>query len=295
MGPRIKLPPYVHGFIDRHGKGRFYFRARGYGSVALPGLPWSPSFMSAYEAAMGETLARPEIGETRTKPGTVNAAIISYYNSAAFQALAPETKRTRRCILERFRAEHGDKRVVLLQRPHIERIVAAKVSTPSAARNLLRVLKALMVHCIANHMRDDDPTQGVKNAKIKTDGYATWGEHHIATFEAVHPIGSRARLALTLLLYTGQRRGDIVQIGRQHIRNGVLHVRQQKTGVTLAIQVHPILRSVLDATPGDHLTFLTTRGGSPFSPAGFGNLFRDWCNEAGLPKGLSAHGLRKAC
>jgi hypothetical protein len=105
MGPRIKLPPYVHGFIDRHGKGRFYFRRRGYGSVALPGLPWSPSFMSAYEIAMGETPARPEIGESRTKPGTVNAAIISYYNSAAFQPLAAETKRTRRCILERFRAE----------------------------------------------------------------------------------------------------------------------------------------------------------------------------------------------
>jgi site-specific recombinase XerD len=51
---------------------------------------------------------------------------------------------------------------------------------------------------------------------------------------------------------------------------------------------------VLDKTAGDHLTFLTTDKGEPFTPAGFGNAFRDWCNEAGLPKHCSAHGLRKA-
>ena len=296
MGPRLKLPPYVHGFIDRNGKPRFYFRRRSYKSLPLPGLPWSPTFMAAYETAMqGEPPVRIEIGSSRTTPGTVNAAIISYFNCSAFQALAVETQRSRRGILERFRAEHGDKRIALLQRAHIDRIVAAKAATPSAARNFLKALKALMAFCIANHLRDDDPTVGVKSAKIKTDGYATWGEHHVAAFEGRHPIGSRARLALALLLYTGQRRSDVVRLGRQHIRNGVLYVRQQKTGATLAIPVHPTLQSVLDATPSEHLTFLTTRDGSPFSPAGFSNLFRHWCNEAGLPKGFSAHGLRKAC
>jgi integrase len=294
MGPRLKLPPYIHSFIDRYGKPRFYFRRRGHESARLPGLPYSLSFMAAYEAAMGEQPSA-EIGASRTIAGTVNAAVVSYYNSGAFQVLAPETRRTRRCILERFRAEHGDKRIALLQRAHIDRMVAAKAAMPSAARNLLRVLKALMAHCVANHIRNDDPTQGVKSAKIKTDGYATWSEEHIATFEAQHPAGSRARLALALLLYTGQRRSDVVRLGRQHVRNGVIAVRQQKTGATLAIPVHPELQAVLDATPSEHLTFLTTRDGSPFSPAGFGNLFRDWCNEAGLPRGLSAHGLRKAC
>jgi integrase len=79
------------------------------------------------------------------------------------------------------------------------------------------------------------------------------------------------------------------------VRNAVLHVQQQKTNVKLAIPVHPELQAILEATPSQHLTYLTTHDGSPFSPAGFGNLFRDWCNQAGLPKGLSAHGLRKAC
>jgi integrase len=251
--------------------------------------------MAAYEKAMTGAPALPELGSGRTKPGTVNAAIISYYNSGAFKALAAETQRSRRGILERFRNEHGDKRIGLLQRPHIDRMVAAKAGTPSAARNFLKVLKALMAHCVANDLRDDDPTLGVKSAKIKTEGYATWSEDNIAAFEVRHPIGTRARLAFALLLYSGQRRSDVLRLGRQHIRHEVLHVRQQKTGVELQIPVHPNLRAVLDATPSEHLTFLTTRDGSPFVPAGFGNLFRDWCNEAGLPKGLSAHGLRKAC
>jgi integrase len=86
-----------------------------------------------------------------------------------------------------------------------------------------------------------------------------------------------------------------VQMGRQHVRGGVLFLRQQqKTGTPLEIPVHPELQAVLDATPSNHLTFLTTSLGKPFSAAGFTNWFRECCNEAGLPKGTSAHGLRKA-
>ena len=36
-----------------------------------------------------------------------------------------------------------------------------------------------------------------------------------------------------------------------------------------------------------------TSFGRPFKSAGFGNKFRTWCDEAGLPH-CSAHGLRKA-
>src|SRR5262245_21143600 len=143
-------------------------------------------------------------------------------------------------------------------------------------------------------IRRDNPTLGVKRIKIKTEGYRTWSEEDIAAFETTHPIGTRARLALALLLCTAQRRSDVVRIGRQHVRGGMIHVRQCKTGTMLAIPVHLELQRVLDATPSDHLTFLTTAAGKPFSPAGFTNWFRQMCNEAGLPKGISAHGLRKA-
>ncbi|HKA64882.1 MAG TPA: tyrosine-type recombinase/integrase, partial [Methyloceanibacter sp.] len=153
---------------------------------------------------------------------------------------------------------------------------------------------ALMAFAVETGMIDADPTAGVKVKLRKSEGFRTWSEDDIAAFEARHPVGSRARLALALLLYTAQRRSDVVRMGRQHVRKGAIEVRQQKTGTTLSIPIHPELKAILDATPSEHLTFLTTKDGKPFSPAGLTNWFRECCNEAGLPKGTSAHGLRKA-
>ena len=82
MGPRTmsRPPKYVQGFVDRHGKPRYYLRRSGHKSVPLPGLPWTPAFMAAYQAAM-EDAPCVEIGASRTKPGTVAAAVVSYFNS----------------------------------------------------------------------------------------------------------------------------------------------------------------------------------------------------------------------
>lgn len=141
--------------------------------------------------------------------------------------------------------------------------------------------------------RVDNPCDQIKLPKLKTLGFHTWDETEIAQFEKRHAIGTRARLALALLLYTAQRRGDVVRMGRQHLRDGVITVRQQKTGAELEIPAHAELRSAL-AGAADNLTFLLTEKGRPFTPAGFGNWFRDRCTEAGLPKNCAAHGLRKA-
>jgi integrase len=289
-GSLMRRPPkFVQAFIDRNGKPRFYFRRGGFKSVPLPGLPWSPQFMEVYEAALsGQPL---QIGTSRTKPGTVSAAIIGYYYDQSFLALAPSTQRPLRGILERFRAEHGDKHIALLRRQHILTLLRSKKRF--AARHWLMAIRALMKYAVEIGLREDNPAAGVKLPNLKTDGYHSWTDAEIDQFEACHGPGTRARLALSLLLYTGQRRGDVIRIGRQHIRDGVVHVRQQKTGIELAIPIHHTLAAIITETPTDHLTLLTTQTGKPFSAAGFGNWFRDRCNEAGLAH-CSAHGLRKA-
>jgi integrase len=288
---RIKLD-YVHEYRDRHGKLRRYFRRPGFKRIALPGVPGSDEFMTAYQLAIAGQPPRVEIGASRTSPGTVNAAIVGYYSSVAFRSLAAGTQKLQRSILERFRAEHGDKRIALLPRDFIIRTLGRK--SPSVARNWLKTLRALLQFAMTEGFRADDPTQGVKPPRIKTDGIHTWTETEIAQYEARHPIGTKARLALALLLYTAQRRGDVVGMGRQHFRNGMIAVRQQKTGAMLQIPIHPKLREALGATSDKHLTFLVTEFGKPFSFAGFGNWFRERCNEAALPARCSAHGLRKA-
>jgi len=96
---------------------------------------------------------------------------------------------------------------------------------------MLKALRGLMAFAITERLIDVDPTGGYKPTRIKdTGGFIPWTDIDIAKFEATHPIGSRARLALALLLFTGQRRGDIVRIGRQHIRDGILSLKQNKTG-----------------------------------------------------------------
>ena len=131
---KIKLP-YVKVYRDRHGRVRRYFRRRGCPDVALSGSPGSPEFMAAYQRALD--LARPmEIGATRTKPGTIDALIVDYLKSDAFtKALAPETQRMRRNILDRFRTDHGAKRVVTLERRHVAKLLERR--PPYAQKNWL--------------------------------------------------------------------------------------------------------------------------------------------------------------
>jgi integrase len=148
-------------------------------------------------------------------------------------------------------------------------------------------------------LRAEDPTRDVKAIRSSSKGYHSWTEDEIAQFETQHLVGSRARLALALLLYTGQRRSDVVRMGRQHVRDGMLQVIQDKGGAELQVPLLPALADTIAATAdhiaatADHLTFLVTEFGRPFTAAGFGNWFRDRCNEAGL-RHCSAHGLRKA-
>ena len=294
MGQRVmsRPPKFVHGFIDRHGKPRFYLRRTGFKRVPLPGLPWSPEFMAAYEMALAGQPA--QIGSSRVKPGTISALMVAYYNSAEFKhELAPETRRKRRNIAERFREQHGDKRVALLQREHIHKILT-KLDRPHAKKNWLKTIRGLMRFAVLIGMRTDDPSEGIKLGKmVKSDGFRTWSEEDIVIFRQRHANGTRARLALELLLGTAQRRGDVIHMGRQHIRDDVLSVRQSKTGAALKIPVPPELKAALDATPSEHLTFLTTTLGKPFTSDGFGHWFREMCDEAGLHV-LTAHGLRKA-
>ena len=288
----MKLPRYVQAWVDdRDSRAYYYLRRRGFPRVRLPGLPWSPSFMAAYESALAGP--RTAIGGGRIKPGSVAAVVAEYLDSQQFfGSKSAGTQRMRRGILERFRAAYGERPFALLPAEWIEALLDSK--PPHAARSWLVTLRSLCQFAVKRGWLRADPTANIKQRSIKGDGYHTWTEDEIAQFETHHPVGTKPRLALALLLYTAQRRGDIVKIGRQHIRDGVLTVKQEKTGVTLAIPVHPHLQAVFDATPGEHLTFLITATGKPYGGNAFTEQFRNWCDAAGLPRRCKPHGLRKA-
>jgi integrase len=288
-----KNPKYTHGFVDHDGKARFYLRAPGRKRVPLPGLPWSPEFMEARHKALNGDWNLPQLGAKRTKAGTVSASLVSYYQSTAFTSLALSSQKMRRAILERFRQEHGDKQIGTLPKKALQAILNKK--TPAAASNWRKALRGFIDHCLALEMLAVDPLAGVKLVSIKSDGHHPWEPEECRLFESKHSLGTRARLAYELLLQVGQSRCDVVRMGRQHVRKGKIALKRQKTGVPFEVPVMDSLQAAIDAMPdSNNLTFLTTAHGRPFSAAGFGNWFRDVCNEADLPKRCTSHGLRKA-
>src|SRR5262245_41992255 len=129
----MKLPKYVKAWVDsRDGRAYYYLRRRGFPRVRLPGLPWSPSFMAAYEPAMSGPPAA--IGARRLKPGSVAAAVAEYFDSQQFfGSKSAGTQRMRRGILERFRAAYGDRPLALLPTEWIEALLDQK--PPHAARS----------------------------------------------------------------------------------------------------------------------------------------------------------------
>lgn len=290
---RSGLPKYCGWNEDQRGNRFVRFRKAGF-SAYLTGTPWSPTFMQQYAAALdGVKAITTEARKDHVKAGTINALAVSYYKSPDFRALKPTTRTMRRNIIESFRSDHGGKPLKGLGRVHLKHIVGAKSNTPHAANNLLKVLRVLLGYAVSIDMIDSNPAIGVKKYKASGDGFHSWSEAEIVRFEERHPIGTRARMAMALLLYTAQRRGDVVSMGWQQLRGDMIMLRQEKTDTPLMIPVHPELAQVLASTPRTQMTFLTTEQGRPFTSAGFGNWFRNRCNEAGLPQ-CSAHGLRKA-
>ena len=259
---------------DRHGKIRYRFRRRGFPTVYLPGLPGSPDFAAAYEAAV--VGAKPlVIGQGRVKPGSLNALAVIAYETADWRALAPTTQSNYRGVMERLRMVHGD-----------------KIVGPAAQNNFIKALRWFLTVAVDRQLIRENPSLGVKKVKYQTTGYHAWTEAEVARFEARWPRGTKQRLAMDLLLYTGQRSKDVRFMGRQHVSGDVIRVKQSKTGAELTIPIHPNLAASLSTMPATQMQFLPTIQGPAYTATGFYNWIKGACVAAGVPE-CSPHGLRK--
>lgn len=297
MKVRLK---YVVEDTDRHGNVRLYFRRDGR-KVRLPSPIGSPDFIAAYRVAFaGEPKPKSAAKTGHTVPGSVRFLCVEYFKSAMFRDLDPRVQRVRRGILERFclHKNDGDKPFALLQPKHIRGRRDEMMDRPEAANGMVKALRQLFKFAVRYDLHDRNPAAEIEYLSPKNaDGFHSWTLAEIQRFEERHPVGSMARLAFALALYTGQRRADLIQFGRQHVRDGWIeftqHKNRNRAPVRMDIPIVPDLQRIIDATPTGDLTFLVTAFNRPFTANGFGNRFRKWCDEAGLPQ-CSVHGLRKA-
>lgn len=297
MARKRKLDDYVSVFVDRHGKERFRFR-RGPFSCYLP-HPSDRLYREAYEAAKNRS---PLQITPRSAPGTVDDALPRYYQSLAFMRGGNGWQKDRRRVLEAFREEYGRFELRHFEAFLIDKILAKKleqrivnkrkVGGSSAALRLREQLSLFFRWAKKQRLVETNPVDETDTVIHKGKGYFRWREEHIAKFRAHWPLGTKPRLAMELVLWTGARRKDAHVMAPP--KGGRIGESASKTGKEMDVKVAPKLQEAIDAMPAIGLaTLLVTDYGKPFSAAGFGNWFKDKCRSAGLPE-CSLHGLRKA-
>ena len=293
---------------DRHGNIRLYVRRHGK-RIRIRVARDDPRFLDAYQDALASLAdlrpPSPTVPVKKIAPrGSLGWLAALYFGSDEFKALASgPTRRAviEECLRERVRDDSTDLMadcpLSFVTSVKVKRLRDLKKVTPGAANSRRKYISAMFGWAVEAGLMNTNPARDVRRVKYATNGFHTWSVAEVAQFIERHPKGTKPYLALCLLLFTGMRRGDMVKVGRQHTWRGLLRFVPGKTKhVRVDVSEKPILpplTAAIEAGPTGDLTFLETQYRKPFTAKGFGNWFRDRCDEANLSQ-CTAHGLRKA-
>lgn len=282
---------YLSREKTRHGTWVWYFR-RGKQRVRIREEYGTEEFWRSYNAILE---GKRFVPQKELTSGSLSWLVSRYKESGHFASLKPSTRRMRDNILKGVCGTSGDVQFIRITKKQIQLGMDRRAAHPHAANNFLKVMSGLFKWAVANEMLPSNPCDAVERRKDKIVGHHTWSLEQVQQYRDFHKVGTKARLAMDLLLFTGLRRSDIVTIGKQHVRNGTISIRTEKTNVWVHIPIFPELKQSIEQTQTGDLAFLTSGTGKPFSsPASFGNWFRKTCNEAKMREDCTAHGLRKA-
>jgi integrase len=280
-------PPHLQRQRNRHGTLVWYVRIGKGPRVRIRGVYGTPEFDAAYQAAINGEQPRPA---GKAAKGTLAWLLAQYRETGAWTSLSMATRRQRENIFRQVLKTAGHEPFASITGKAIQAGIDRR--KPSQARHFVDAMRGLFKWAVAAEHVKTDPTAGKAVAKVKSDGFPAWEEEDIARFQERWPHGTRERVAHDVLLYTGLRRGDAVQFGKQHVKSGVARLTTQKTGERVVIPIEPELEETLRIGPCGELFYIAALDGKPFRKESFGNWFHDACRAAGIKK--SAHGLRKA-
>ena len=298
----LRLYRFLVEDVDRHGDVRIYFRRQRQPKIRLRELPGTAAFDAEYQRAFSGELKPPSASQhTVAMPGTMHWLCAQYYASSAFQSLAASTRKVCRGILDEICRRAGSFRYAMMETSHIAKLRDEKAAFPDAANNRVKALRQLLTWATSPEYAyaKKNPARDVGRLRSNNrDGIRAWSDSDAARYEARHPIGTKARLAFDLLLYTGVRRSDVVRLGPQmerwfpetspdgNTRELQKLVFTETKGRSRIIKTHelpilPPLRQSIDATLTGHLVYLVTEFGKPHSAKGFGNWFKNGAAKPG--------------
>jgi len=284
-------PPYLQRETDRHGNIRWYVRIGYSKRIRIRGEYGSKEFVAAYHAAVSGAI--PTFSTT-SKSGSLRWLVEQYRKSSDWLDLSLATRKQKENILKHVLDKAGDQPFSAITRKIIIASRDERAATPAAAKNFLKTMSGLFKWAVEAEYLSVNPCVGVKPPKLKNkDGFIAWTEEDVEKYQKRWPIGTKERVWLDVLLYTGLRRGDAVQIGKQHVRDGIAFLKTEKSGyqTEVALPILPVLQRTLDNSPTGNLAFICGANGQSLTKESFGNCFRAACNAAGVKK--SAHGVRK--
>jgi integrase len=282
-------PPHLRHETTRHGKRSWYVRVGDGPRFRLKGGYGTDEFWSQYHAAVN--------GERPPRPGKASAGSLAwlidrYRETPAWLSLSLATRRQRENILRQIIESAGRSDYHRITSKAIAEGRDRRGKTPFQARHFLDTMRGLFAWAKEAGFVSQNPAAAVSYPKLKSgEGFPVWSEEDVAAYETRWPLGTRQRVWIAVLLYTGLRRGDAVRIGRQHVRDGVATIRTEKTGTEVHLPILAELQEALEHGPTGDLAFICNANGKPFTKESFGNAFSDACRQAGIKK--SAHGLRK--
>jgi integrase len=192
------------------------------------------------------------------KAHTLAWAIERYRNSSAWAGLSNATRRQRENIYRAVTKRAGDVMLRAITQETIKAGRERRKETPHAANNFLKAMRGFFAWAVEEKLVLVDPTKGVKKlvGPNEADGFHVWTEEEHNRFEAFWPTGTRERLAYDLLTLTGLRRGDACRVGRQHVRDGFITIRTEKTGQEVSTRSFHRWRSqLLPPRPGISLSW----------------------------------------
>lgn len=282
-------PPHLHRESTRHGTMVWYVRIGKGPRTRIKAAYGSPEFDEAYRAALAGEAPLPA---DKAGKGTLQWLVTLYRQSSAWRDLAPATRKHRENFLRHILKAAGTEPVSRIDRAAIIRGRDRRAEKPHQARHFVTTLRGLFTWAHDADLVRTNPTVGVTIKKPRSNGFPVWTDEEIARFERRWPRGTRERVMFDIFLYTGLRRGDAARLGRQHVRDGIITLDTEKTGVRVTLPILRQLQTTLDAGPTGDLAFIAASNGHPLTKESLGNLFAEACRAAGVRK--SAHGLRKA-
>ena len=245
----------------RHGTQRFHFHRRPDGRrITIAGEPGQAGFERRYNWLLSGRDAieeRKAASVERIRGGLAPQTFAELYHAYAvhldkkqsLREIASSTRKHYSRLLQQLVDPCGEVHLSVTEERHLVAILDNQTHTKNTFKNFLRAVKLIFAYAKKYHGLSPNPAVLLEKKTIITDGFREWDDTDLEQFFAAHPMGTKAYLAMMLLMHVAPRRSDLVNLGPANIieRGGkqLVWFKPQKTtqlsNVDVIVPLHPEL------------------------------------------------------